>query len=372
MPNHRPGLRFFLLVMSISLLLCGCRKAAGPMYAPHERLGFGVSERLGTIENYDVSLLGAGWYSNWAFDADPPRPAGLEYVQLIPVTRARQPDLNALRTAIQAQPGSLWIIGNEPERPALDVPSVVHDYADFTPAGYAAAYAELYAFVKEIDPTAQVAIGGVVQPSPLRLMWLTQVMEAYQAQTGEPMPVDVWNIHVQIMREKRAYDGCPDCWGADIPQGLDKVTEGELFEIEDNVNLEILKRFIWDFRRWMRDHGQRDKPLIISEYGVLMPSEYLGESKAAGDARVQAFMLDSFWFFQETRDEELGYPGDENRLVQRWLWYSLNEVPYHYDERLGAWIGFNGALFDWQINEYPGQLTPLGEAYAAYAASVKP
>jgi hypothetical protein len=345
--------------------------ARDPLYTPHARFGFGVSERVGKITDYDVSQLQAGWYSNWRFDPDPPRPAGLDYVQLVPVTRRQGPDLEALREAVLAQPGSLWLIGNEPERRALENQLAVHNYADLTPQLYARAYHELYHFIKELDPSAQVAIGGVVQPSPIRLEWLDQLLASYQELTGQRMPVDVWNIHIQIMREKRALSGCQDCWGAGIPAGLDDITEGMLFEIEDNVDVQILKDFVWAFRRWMKEQGEQDKPLIISEYGVLMPSDYLGETKKEGDAQVRRFMLDSFDFFLQTRDPEIGYPQDQFRLVQRWLWYSLNEVPYQYSERYKAWIGFNGALFDWRVTEYPGELTPLGEAFVDYMEEIE-
>ena len=33
-------------------------------------------------------------------------------------------------------------------------------------------------------------------------------------------------------------------------------------------------------RQWMADHGQRDKPLWITEYGILMPEEYGFDARA--------------------------------------------------------------------------------------------
>lgn len=383
------GWRALLLGLALALSCAACQPEALPaptatplpsatpalapapaLYAPRERFGFGLSHRIGEITRYDVSLLQAGWYADWSYTADPPRPAGLEYAQLVPVGRAAQVDLGRVRETALAQPGSLWFIGNEPERRALRAPTADEHFADLTPAEYATIYHDLHQAIKQADPTAQVAIGGVVQPSPLRLRWLDLALESYQAQYGAPMPVDVWNIHIQIMREKRDHAGCEGCWGADIPQGIDDAQEGLMLEVSDNADLELLKELVWAFRRWMQERGQQDKPLVISEYGVLMPSEYLGATKEEGDRIVQQFMLGSFDFFLETRDEALGYPRDQHRLVQRWLWYSLNEAPYHYDERLAAWIGFNGSLFDWQTREWPGALTPLGQAFAAYTEAL--
>ena len=100
--------------------------------------------------------------------------------------------------------------------------------------------------------------------------------------------------------------------------------------------------------------GEGDKPLIISEYGVLMPSSYLPR----GDQSVLAFMEGTFDFMLNARDPVLGYAQDENRLVQRWLWFSLN-FPF-YDETPG---GFNGALYRW---DQPDQLTAFGERYRDY------
>jgi hypothetical protein len=100
-------------------------------------------------------------------------------------------------------------------------------------------------------------------------------------------------------------------------------------------------------RQWMADHGQRDKPLWITEYGILMPKEYGFDAQ-----RVTRYMLGSFDLFLNLRDAELGYGADDNRLVQRWNWYSAR------DSRYSA-----GNLFD----DY-GRVTPVGQAMFDYLA----
>ena len=72
--------------------------------------------------------------------------------------------------------------------------------------------------------------------------------------------------------------------------------------------------------------------------------------------RVKRYMLGSFDLFLNLRDAELGYPGDDNRLVQRWNWYSAR------DSRYSA-----GNLF----NNY-GQVTPVGQAMFDYLAAQPP
>jgi hypothetical protein len=114
----------------------------------------------------------------------------------------------------------------------------------------------------------------------------------------------------------------------------------------------------------MAEHGFRDKPLIVSEYGVLLPSTYIGRGEGygdpeAGDQALEAFMRQTFDFLTSAVDPELGYPADGNRLVQQWLWYSVNDPPF--DEATG--VGFNGALFH---HERSGEMTRFGLLFRDY------
>ena len=101
--------------------------------------------------------------------------------------------------------------------------------------------------------------------------------------------------------------------------------------------------------RWMKSHGEQDKALIVSEYGIPMPAEY-----GFGAQRVTDFMLGTFDTMLTAADPELGYPADDYRLVQRWAWFSLADDTYA-----------TGNLID----RADGGLTPLGRAYAGYAAA---
>jgi len=321
---------------------------SGPLYSPTERFGVGLNTKYGDITDYDVGRLHIGWYSDWTYRLNPPRPNGIEYVHVIRVKEAAYPpDWDKLRQAIVNNPGSLWLVGNEPE-------CIWQDKR--TPAEYAVIYHEVYTFIKAQDPTAKVAIGGVVQPTPLRLQWLDMVLDEYQSRYGTKMPVDVWNIHNQILREKRPPG--PDSWGCGIPYGLD-AEEGRLYEVQDNDNLQYFIEHIVAFRQWMKEKGERNKPLIISEYGILMPVEY-----GFTVDRVNTFMSNTFDYLLTAKDPELGYPEDENRLVQRWLWYSLNDKPYD----LSTGEGFNGSLFDWRFPTYPGVITLFGVNFSRYTS----
>lgn len=322
-------------VVSLAFAMGTASDPPGSYLSPSERFGVEVVRQEGTIEDYDVGQLHGGWYYDVATSLNPSRPAGMEYVQTIRVFRGTySPDLATLGAIVDNNPGSVWLIGNEPDCIWQD---------DSLPSEYAAVYHELYAFIKGRDPSARIAIGGIVQPTPLRLEYLEMVLAAYQSLYGEPMPVDVWNIHNMILREERGS------WGCEIPPGIDD-DQGMLYEVQDNDNTEIFRRHIVAFRQWMKDKGERNKPLIVSEYGVLMPEVY-----GFDYLRVRNFMYATFDYFMTATDESLGYPADGNRLVQRWAWYSLNDDDF---EGFVSWQH----LFDPETK----QITQLGIDYGNY------
>lgn len=334
----------FILCLSAPTALC-----QNPEDPRSSRFGVGINPAYGDITDYAVEQLHIGWYSNWGTSHSPQRPGDIEYAQLIRVSPAHYPpNWTRVTGIIAANPGALWIIGNEPECISQD---------NRTPFEYAAIYHDCYTFIKELDPKAEVAIGGVVEPTPLRREWLARVLTAYQDTYGVPMPVDVWNIHIQILQEKRG------AWGCGIPAGLSH-DEGELYTIADNADPQIFIQLVRDFRQWMADHGARGEPLIISEFGVLMPSEYLGQGdRATGDKVVMQFMSQVFDFLRLATDENTGCPEDDHHLVQRWLWYSLNEPYYDFETQ----TGMNGALFE---AHDPTQLTVLGNHWVQYMNAI--
>jgi len=307
------------------------RELPAGLYTPQQRIGIVAPMR--DIDRYDVALLGAGWHISCQRGEDPIPGAAMECAQLVGVTGGVEAsDTASLREIATRSPGLLWLVGNEPD---------VIWQMNATPEEYARTYHDVYEAVKAGDPSSQVAIGGVSQVTPLRLRYLEEVLAAYARAYGEPMSVDVWNIHLAILREERGT------WGVDIPPGMPD-DEGLLYTIEDNGDVDILKEQVFTFRRWMAEHGQRDKPLIVTEFSVLMPEEYGFPLE-----RVQAFMMAASDFLMTATDEGVGYPPDSDRLVQRWAWYSVADRMYA-----------TGNLFD----PVTGHVTALGEAFAAYAA----
>lgn len=335
---------------------------------------FGIATVQHRVELYDVGRLHTGWWSNFWVEEAPPRPAEMAYVQLVRLCEAAGdgsgpcgscpgfatcPSWWQLEAAVAANPGALWLIGNEPD-------SMSGGQDNITPGRYAELFKVLHDWLKARDPTSLVGIGGVVQPTPLRLSYLQAVLDAYAAQNpAEPfMPIDVWNTHNYVLRERRY--GLPDSWGAGVPPG-DFPDEGVLYDLDEHVQMEPCdpdeepwdphcadkigwKQHLVNLRRFMADHGYRDRPLIISEYGILMPAEY-----GYDWATTKAFLTATFDWMMTASDEETGYPSDGNRLVQGWAWWPFDFTTFG---------GMEGQAHVFWPQD--GTLSQLGETYAAY------
>jgi len=318
-----------------------------PYTNPRDRFGFDS----GALTGYDVAQLHAGWYSNWGASLNPGHPDGLSYVQLIrfhagadphdPAQVTVNPSREVIAQIAAAHPGSLWLISNEPDS--------LYQGDPILPEVYAIVYHDFYTYIKTVDPTALIANGGIVQPTPCRLEYLDIVWDTYQQTYDEPMRVDVWNIHAFILRE--VYGS----WGASTPPGVDPSCAMD-YPIRDGDNVDVFRNNLIAMRQWMKDKGEQDKPLIISEYGVLWPDWFADEDgHTFPPTRVSHFMTQTFDLFLNETYLDIGYPEDNYRLVQAWAWYSLSD-DQHY----------NGYLF----NSGSRQISPMGQEYAAYTAAL--
>lgn len=305
---------------------------------------FGVNATA-NIDLFDTQALRMGWYLDYAARVNPSHPNGADYLPVIRLSQVfvggertddytYSPSGTALDNAIATNPGAAWVIGNEPDR--IDVQD------DMEPHVYAAAYHELYHLIKAADPEARILAGSIVQPTPLRLLYLDMILQAYIDQFGQPMPVDVWSIHNFILPEIRGD------WGAEIPPGID-ADFGEITGVEDMDNMDLFMQRLVNFRQWMKARGYGQVPLYLTEYGILMP----GETFPA--ARVNAFMNATYDYMSNAQDPLLGYAADDYRLVQKWSWFSTNSE------------FFNGALFE---PEPPYALTSIGQNFVDYTAVI--
>ncbi len=308
------------------------------------------------VDDFDLTPLRAGWYVDYRAAVSAPANNGAEYVLIVHASDTDTsvsygPTGAALAAVAAAYPGATYIIGNEPDRRAVQ--------DDVLPQNYARIYHAARQEIRALNPAARVFPGAIVQPTPLRLAYLDQVLAAYQAMYGEAMPVDGWAMHGFLLNERSCDAYGHDlnvCWGADIPPGLD-ATDGVVLTPQDNARLDLFQAGIVRFRTWMAENGYRQTPLYLSEYGVLMPPIF-----GFPPETVNRYMRETFDYLLTTTDANLGLTLDGNRLVQRFSWYSTHDIQ------------FNGYLYQSSSSVEsltpPYVLSPMGEHYAAYTATV--
>jgi hypothetical protein len=293
----------------------------------------------GKTSNHDTSGLGAGWYTDWAARSNPPHLGGAEYARTVYLnvngvtrcdwaTTASQVSPNITGTQlinnVKLNPGALWLIGNEPDS--------MYNGAPIAPTLYAELYHYFYTTIKAADPTAKVAIGAIVQPSPLRMEYLDKVLTHYQNTYSQSLPTDLWNIHFYILNE----GPCNASWGATVPPDSSSNYGWNIsFNASSLLNLNFMRDSLLDFRLWMKERGYQNIPLIITEYGVLPPPSYSGFS----DARAAQFLQDSTETFFTWTDPDVGYPADDYRLIQYWAWFSSDHAPPP------GWAKYGGDLY---------------------------
>jgi hypothetical protein len=360
-------------------------QAANQLPVGNESGSIGPNCRYGVAsftedDNPFISQLGAGWMVNFEVNLDRPVPSGVEYVPIIRMKQERDPDTGArlpsyylwtpplnddpggLGPLIAANPGLLWLVGNEVDR------VVWQD--DIMPDIYAIAYHDIYHFIKDRDPTAQVGISGLVEVTPGRLQYLDIVWDSYLEMYGTPMSVDIWNMHVYILPEIKANGQASR---AAVALGTDPalaILESDLTPNQCPLNkvycyaehddMGIFNDQVRAMRQWMKANGQQNKPLILSEYSQLYPYDntdpggcFLQDEygNCFTPARVSQFMIDSFAYLETVTDTNLGYPYDDYRLVQQWLWYAMHD---------GSDYPSNN-LVDDRLN--PTQLTSIGQTF---------
>jgi len=320
-----------------------------PPYASDaDRMGFGGAAAL-----YHPAL-GAGWYYDWGANPNPPHPGGAEYARLIgftvntnscglgkiPASQRSQVVESITGTALmenlRANPGALWLIGNEPDS--------IYNCSPIMPELYAELYHEFYTFIKTYDPSARVAIGGIVQPSPLRLEYLDKVLYHYQSLYGDKLPTALWNIHNYAFREVAGS------YGASVPPGASS-SVGWTYDLLQWMDVNLWVQNLRAMRQWMADRGERDKPLIITEFGQVVPEGYSWNGFTFTPEVSRDILQASITRFLTETDALIGYPADGNRLVQFWAWYPLYDAYYGGD-----------------LVNADGSLTPAGTAFAQIAS----
>ncbi len=359
---------------------------------------FGIANARRPIGSYTLDAIAPmrfGWFVDWGSGSDPIPDFGLEYVPMVrvkqvkvdrngkptsvacagcayanPPTYSTTPPLTQIPSLVASHPGRTWVVGNEIDRRDWGTaPCSNCSQDEITPELYAQVYHDVYTAIKGADPTVQVAIGGVIEATPLRLTYIQRIWDRYDQLYGggqaNTMPVDVWNVHAYVLPE------IPNHWGAEIPAGLSD-SVGTTYGGNDTARILANRDFsyvigqIRNMRAWMQQHGQRNKPLYIVEYGISMPDDIL-PGQFTPDQVANSFMYPSFNYFLNATDADLGYPADGNRLVQRWNWYSLDDDGGSIESGV-FYQNYNSNLFYSGLapNPNPQGIAPLGNYWRQY------
>lgn len=342
---------------------------------------YGASSWTATDHPF-MEQMNMGWTLDFGSNPGKTLPSGIEYTPMIrldgfnesPPYYMRVPATEAaLINQVKANPGQLWMIGNEVDR--------IYWQDQMYPEQYAEAYYNLYHLIKKHDPSAQISISGLVEVTPGRLQYLDLVWDAYLDKYGVPMPVDVWNMHIYVLPEAKYENGKLVGSRAGVALGTDislaklesdgTPNQCHLDQVYCNAehdSIDIFKQQVVSMRQWMKDHGQQNKPLILSEFSTLLgydggPDgacfEMDENGKCFNPERVNKFMRATFDYMEYTSDANLGYPKDNNRLVQQWLWFTMSDPNPESSNRL---IKENGGVWS---------LTERGVAFRDYT-SAKP
>jgi hypothetical protein len=260
---------------------------------------------------------------------------------------------------VEANPGSVWIIGNEPDTTYGQQDALFAEV-------YADRYFELAKIIRHHDPTARIGLGPVVQPTPIRIRYLMRAWNRLVADAGSALNasslIDIWTIHAFILNEQRFS------WGTGVPPGFeDDHEDAFIIDLPDGVyktySIDIFQQRIFAFREWMASIGEREKPLWITEYGSLFPPvDPIGgpDYYNVSDENTLTFMVQTFNFMLSAYNEQTGLPGDGNQLVQRWFWFSLNAHRY----------STGGSIYNPDYPEYGDfVITPVGDAFITYQQS---
>ena len=308
---------------------------------------FGITTMYGST-GYDFSVIGVDGYIDWSYKAKSSEVAdNIQYYRVINLGDTYYTwFLQSLPSLLSTYPGSIWIIGNEPDSQV--------SYQDHISAEvYAERFWNMAKVIRANDPTAKIAFGTVIQPTPVRIHYLGLAINKLIALEGDQARalalIDIFSIHAFILNERPfTTPNCGDCWGAGVPVGYDPAT-WPAYQVIDGTQTYDINRFksrVTAFRQWMKDIGQQSKPLWITEYGSLFPTRL-----NVSELDTASFMEQSFDFMLAP-DSLLGKSDDNNRLVQKWVWYSLN------DEILN----FGGSLY----NPLTKNLTLVGDRFIKY------
>jgi hypothetical protein len=114
---------------------------------------FGVDSALGRGD-YDIASLGIASYLDWGAVTNPDLPSGVEYIRVLRLRNDLYPSTLAnLPAWIEANPGGVWVVGNEPD-------TTYENQDALLPEVYADRYYELAKIIRHLDRTPHPLLTG--------------------------------------------------------------------------------------------------------------------------------------------------------------------------------------------------------------------
>jgi len=324
---------------ALPLTLVGMEEKTVPEIPTNHRFGISAVQ----ADKYDISSTGAGWYINWTYK--PAEKAKLEFMPLIAgYTRDKNVSdkyMEELKNYILNNPqyypdDTIFMVGNEIGYAAQ------HDMR--TPEQYPEDFHRCYELLKSINPNYKLAVGAAIlsmnQKYVLKyyvegkggIHYLKRVRESYVAKYGQEMPVDYYTVTCHIFENK-------------------------------GVDLETFKEHIIRFRKFLADEGEREKPLIITEYGCVL--------KGPDAQEIVNYMKETFDFLNTARDDKIGCTTDGNRLVQRWCWFTMHGLKFSEKLKVLGPAAFLIKMNQTSLVNPDGLMNCLGKTYQNYIYSTQ-
>jgi hypothetical protein len=216
-------------------------------------------------------------------------------------------------------PGMYYAVANEPDW-----------WPYIAPQNYAELYNIFYTRIKKYDPTAKVMTGGILSDT---YSWVDAFRNSYRSQFGAYPPVDVWNIHPYVSKND---------WQA-------------------------AKKIIVDFRDiFLTRIGEKDKPVWISEFGMILPEGTLGRgSKCAWHGCQTPDQQYTEWrrVSEEFMIPLIGWLKSTD-YAQKWFWYYGGE-DYNWSFKPPG-LNFIGDIYKESTSS--ARYNPIGIAYSDLAS----
>jgi hypothetical protein len=209
-----------------------------------------------------LDLLGTVWYYTYSVDT-----TSIPGHQRVFLVRPGYDDEGVIQI-LRENPGSWWMVGNEPNDPYQD---------NLSPGAYAGFFHRFVEMARATDAHARIASAGIANAD---WEWANAFREQYLAQYGRYPQLNAWNIHNYIL-------------------------EPEL----DQLDREEFRRRILSFRDWMGSIGDAGKPLFLSEFGALFGLGNLGR-REEDPVRICDYMRDIIRWLESTDH------------VQWWSWFA--------------------------------------------------